>query len=276
MLKSWATPPRRRSQSTSATRASRERAAVSARLAAVSETPSPRIALVTATITPPWMASPRSDRMCRSRCSRMRYCSAAALIGAVSATSRSSTVVSAAAPPSMRSRNGPRFSTALGMLDIAPLLWIRLVVPRLRLCLDRKQRHRAHAAQLGHAGEHRQRQRASHLALGPQRAVRQLLPDRHRDPQRERAEQREQQRLLPVRAGGDRRGLRALQHAELAGRALLLQVRRDLRFRLLRDQLPHLGLEHVRIAGQLDLLRRHQRRAGDLLFYDRLPYRQLG
>ena len=48
-------PPRRRSQSTSATRASRARAAVSARLAAVTDTPSPRTELVTAMTAPPAM-----------------------------------------------------------------------------------------------------------------------------------------------------------------------------------------------------------------------------
>ena len=53
--------PRRRSQSTSATRESPARAAVSARFAAVRLTPSLRIALVTAITVPP-VCAPRSDR----------------------------------------------------------------------------------------------------------------------------------------------------------------------------------------------------------------------
>ena len=108
--------PRRRSQSTSATRESPVRAAVSARLAAVRLVPSPRTELVTAITAPPRI--PRSARKWRSLCSSIRYCSAALLCGSVIAISLSSMTTSAP-PPSIRSRKGVRVpATVFGMLDI--------------------------------------------------------------------------------------------------------------------------------------------------------------
>jgi hypothetical protein len=86
-------------------------------LAAVRLVPSLRIALVTAITAPP-VCTPRSERACRSRCSSMRYCSAAVPWGSVIATSLSS-IATSAAPPSIRSRNGVRVpATVFGMLDM--------------------------------------------------------------------------------------------------------------------------------------------------------------
>ena len=52
-----------------------------------------------------------------------------------------------------------------------------------------------HDRQLRHASQDRQRQRHAHFALAAQRAVGQLLAQRHCDAERDRRQEREQERL---------------------------------------------------------------------------------